>query len=177
MEQKTYRRGRFHTTSVMNEDFGNEYSQDYDTKNSTKKGNFESAQNPDYTEFNENYKKLLCHIEGWMTRLRNFHWASKGRMNLHTRLDEFRDKIDDYADSLAEECQGISGILKVTEIHAIDCEIYNLSELHSEILETVLEFYESIPESALFAGVRSQTDALITVINSYRYLFFDLCDF
>ena len=77
MEQKTYRRGRFHKTSVMNEDFGNEYSQDYDTKNPTKKGNFESAQNPDYTEFNENYKKLLCNIEGWMTRLRNFHWASK----------------------------------------------------------------------------------------------------
>ena len=69
MEQKTYRRGRFHKTSVMNEDFGNEYSQDYDTKNPTKKGNFESAQNPDYTEFNENYKKLLCNIEGWMTRL------------------------------------------------------------------------------------------------------------
>ena len=177
MEQKTYRRGRFHQTSVMNEDFDNEYSHDYDTQNPTKKSKLENTQNPDYTEFNDNYNKLLCHIEGWMTRLRNFHWASKGRMNLHIRLDEFRDKIDDYADSLAEECQGISGILKVTEIHAIDCEIYNLSELHSEILETVLEFYESIPESALFAVVRSQTDALITVINSYRYLFFDLCDF
>ena len=37
MEQKTYRRGRFHQTSVMNEDFGNEYSQDYDTRIRLKK--------------------------------------------------------------------------------------------------------------------------------------------
>ena len=57
-------------------------------------------------------------------------------------------------------------------------KVYDLKNMLDELKSNAYQTgYESIPESALFAGVRSQTDALITVINSYRYLFFDLCDF
>lgn len=123
---------------------------------------------------NEFFINFLNRIEGWKTKCKNLHWAAP-KKNIHVYLDEFLEVLSDYQDSLAEEYQGILGHMAPNVIKGTPSDVLNAMDLIIEVKNNTLSFYETIPEGAIYAGIRSECETFIHDILKYKYLF-ELCD-
>lgn len=123
---------------------------------------------------NEFFINFLNRIEGWKTKCKNLHWAAP-KKNIHVYLDEFLEVLSDYQDSLAEEYQGILGHMAPNVIKGTPSDTLNAMDLIIEVKNNTLSFYETIPEGAIYAGIRSECETFIHDILKYKYLF-ELCD-
>ena len=117
--------------------------------------------------------EFLCSLEGFKTRTKNLHWSAP-KNNIHTRLDEFLEIIDEYEDGLAEGYMGILGQMGPNEINGTPCNASDAISLINEVEERTKQFYESIPEGIEFKGITSECETFIQNIQKYSYLF-NLC--
>lgn len=113
---------------------------------------------------------FLCRIEGWKTKTKNLHWASRHN-DIHTRLDEFYDKLDDYSDNLAESFSGILGPMNPNDIVSVPSSVKNPFDLIEEIREETIKFLDNFPKSTVYVGIKSETETFMNTITSYNYLF------
>lgn len=122
----------------------------------------------------EFFTEFLNKLEGWKTKCKNLHWSAPKR-NIHIYLDEFLDILNDYQDGLAEGIMGILGKLQPNVIKSIESNTLNAIDFINEIQQLTLEFYNKIPQDAIYKGVISECETFIQNINKYKYLF-GLCD-
>lgn len=120
------------------------------------------------------FLRFISKIEGWKTRTKNLHWAAP-KKNIHVYLDEFLDVLSDYQDGLAEGYMGILGRMDPLDINGVQCDAEDAQELISEVFNDTCDFYESIPDSPAFSGIKSECETFIQNLAKYSYLF-DLCD-
>ena len=97
---------------------------------------------------------FICKLEGWKTKCKNLHWAAP-KKNVHVYLDEFLEVISDY--------KGDPG------------NAQNAQQFVDEVKAGTLSFYKQIPESPLYAGLKSECETFIQNVNKFDYLF-SLCD-
>ena len=117
------------------------------------------------------FVQFICQLEGWKTKCKNLHWAAD-KNNIHVRLDEFLKVLSDYQDTVAE---GIMGALCTHlgpndvkgDPGTITCPI----EFICDVQKKSLEFYTTIPEEPLYAGLKSEHETFIQAVNKYSYLF------
>ena len=118
---------------------------------------------------------FICKLEGWKTKCKNLHWAAP-KKNVHVYLDEFLEVISDYQDTVAE---GIMGVLSVhlgpNDVKGDPGDAQNAQQFVDEVKAGTLSFYKQIPESPLYAGLKSECETFIQNVNKYDYLF-SLCD-
>ena len=99
------------------------------------------------------------------------HWAAP-KKNVHVYLDEFLEVISDYQDTVAE---GIMGVLSThlgpNDVKGDPGDTTNAKEFIDEVKAFTLDFYEKIPTSALYAGLKSECETFIQNVNKYDYLF------
>lgn len=122
----------------------------------------------------EFFTEFLNKLEGWKTKCKNLHWSAPKR-NIHIYLDEFLDILNDYQDGLAEGIMGILGKLQPNVIKGTESNTLNAIDFINEIQQLTLEFYNKIPQDAIYKGVTSECETFIQNINKYKYLF-SLCD-
>jgi len=120
------------------------------------------------------FLRFISKIEGWKTRTKNLHWAAP-RKNIHEYLDSFLDILSDYQDGLAEGYMGILGHMSPLDINGIQCNAENAQDLITEVFNDTCDFYESIPDSPAFSGIKSECETFIQNLSKYSYLF-DLCN-
>ena len=120
------------------------------------------------------FVQFICKLEGWKTKCKNLHWAAD-KNNIHVRLDEFLNILSDYQDTVAE------GIMGALDTHlgpndvkgdpgTISCPI----EFIQSVKQESLDFYTTIPEEPLYAGLKSEHETFIQNVCKYAYLF-SLC--
>lgn len=118
---------------------------------------------------------FICKLEGWKTKCKNLHWAAP-KKNVHVYLDEFLEVISDYQDTVAE---GIMGVLSVhlgpSDVKGDPGNAQNAQQFVDEVKAGTLSFYKQIPESPLYAGLKSECETFIQNVNKFDYLF-SLCD-
>ena len=122
------------------------------------------------------FTTFISVLEGIKTRIKNLHWASeklniRDKRGAHLYLDEFLDAVIDYQDKLAESCQGILGSMSTTAISGTPFVADNPAELMTYCKEKTLNFYNNLPSSTVYAGIKSETEVLILNINKYTFLF------
>ena len=109
-------------------------------------------------------------LTGWMDKIPNLHWAAPAD-NTHVRLDELKDIIDGFRDSIAEDYQGIKGSFRPNEIVPVLCDCLDADCFIREIKADTLSFYANIPSDAEYVGIKSECESFIHSINKYTYLF------
>ena len=122
------------------------------------------------------FTTFISVLEGIKTRIKNLHWASekldiRDKRGARLYLDEFLDAVIGYQDRLAESCQGILGSMSTSAISGTPFAADNPAELMAYCKEKTLDFYDNLPGGAVYAGIRSETEALILDINKYTFLF------
>lgn len=119
------------------------------------------------------YINFLCQIEGWKTKCKNLHWAAQND-SIHRRLDDLADVLSSYQDALAEDYMGINGRVRPDILMGISSNAIEPNTFISEIIENTLSFYSQIDSSAVYAGIKSETETFIHNLNKIKYLF-SLC--
>lgn len=112
---------------------------------------------------------LLKKIEGYKTKLKELHWAAKNN-STHVRIDEFLDKLSDYEDAIAEDCQGIEGQVRVGTFSSIPCgasDIFEVLEAIKNDLISIKNTYDNNPE---YIGVINETEDFFHTLKLYKYL-------
>ena len=117
---------------------------------------------------------FLNQLEGWKTKCKNLHWAAP-KKNIHEYLDDFLEVLSEYQDGLAEEYQGLLGHMQPNVIKGTPSDTLNAIDFIIEVKMQTCKFYESIPEGACYAGIKSECETFIHNILKYKYLF-ELCD-
>lgn len=122
------------------------------------------------------FTTFISVLEGIKTRIKNLHWAAeklpnRDKRGAHIYLDEFLDDVIDYQDKLAESCQGILGSMSTTAISGVPFTANSTAELMTYCKDTAVNFYNNIPASTIYAGIKSETEVLILNINKYTFLF------
>ena len=118
----------------------------------------------------------ICVLEGVKTKIKNLHWAAKRLPNsdkrgAHLYLDEFLSVTSDFQDTVAESSQGILVIMDLNAVSGIPFDASSPKDLMDWIKGKTVEFYDSIPEGSLYAGIKSETEVYIKDITKYCYLF------
>lgn len=120
------------------------------------------------------YIEFLCRLEGWKTKCKNLHWSAPNN-NIHTRLDELLDELNEYQDALAEDYMGINGRVRPDILNGISSDKLDAMSLIDEIISTTFSFYNSIESCACYSGIKSETETFIHNLNKIKYLF-SLCN-
>ena len=117
------------------------------------------------------FVQFICQLEGWKTKCKNLHWAAD-KNNIHVRLDEFLKVLSDYQDTVAE---GIMGALCIhlgpNDVKGDPGTITCPMEFICDVQKKALEFYTTIPDEPLYAGLKSEHETFIQAVNKYAYLF------
>lgn len=117
------------------------------------------------------FLSFINQLEGYKTKCKNLHWAAP-KNNVHVRLDEFLDIISDYQDTVAEGIMGVLGIhLGPNDVSGISSTASTASQLVKEVKDSTLAYYSKIPDSPLYAGLKSECETFIQNVNKYDYLF------
>ena len=117
---------------------------------------------------------FLSTLEGFKTRCKNLHWSAP-RKNIHVYLDEFLEILSDYQDALAEEYMGISGQFAPNKIVGTPPSSLTFMDFIIEVRVSTHQFYNTIPEDCMYAGIKSECETFMHNINKYKYLF-SLCE-
>lgn len=127
------------------------------------------------TKKNSSIITFLGVIDGWMTRGKNLHWGAPAD-DAHRRADELIDVLTDIKDSFAEDYMGLTGTqLTPDDVENKPCLAENLDDFITEVKSTTYSFYENLPSSTAYVGIKSECEAFIHNINKYSYLIKALC--
>lgn len=125
-------------------------------------------------QFFHNFVNIL---EGIKTQVKNVHWASlllpnSDKRGAHLYLDDFLEVVEDFQDKIAECAMGITGVsFKMNTVYGTHFEASCTKELMDYVQRKALEFYNAIPETAICAGIKSETEVFILNINQYVFRF------
>lgn len=135
-----------------------------------------SVESPMSNEFNI-FLHFVNVLEGVKTQIKNVHWASlklpnSDKRGAHLYLDDFVDIVGDFQDTVAESAIGITGTsFDFNTVHGISFNASNTQELMEYIKSKTLEFYNGLPSSAIYAGIKSETETFINNIVIYTFRF------
>lgn len=118
----------------------------------------------------ENMAGYLGRFEGWLTRVKNLHWASKHN-SAHERIGEFYDLMQKFSDVAAEVTMGLDGDFAPDAIVSVNCPTTDIFDLHEEIFEGTIEMYEKLGDDPVLCGLRSEFENFVSALCSKRYLF------
>lgn len=115
-------------------------------------------------------------LEGVKTRIKNLHWAAnrlpiRDKRGAHLYLDEFLEVVQDFQDTIAESSQGILGDMDLDAIQGTRFSVKCPCELMTYIEAKTRAFYDNMPSSSVYAGIKSETETFIVNIDKYTYLF------
>lgn len=116
-------------------------------------------------------------LEGIKTQIKNVHWASlklpnRDKRGAHLYLDDFVDLVGAFQDTVAESATGITGIsFEFNTVHGTPFNASSTKELMDYIKNKTTEFYNSLPSTAIYAGIKSETETFINNIVIYIYRF------
>lgn len=114
-------------------------------------------------------------MEGWKAKARNFHWSSLSK-SIHEYLEDLEGELREKQDEIAEVYQGLTDQrIGAVEVIAKTCECGGPLEFIDLIISQTLRFYEGVPETIEYCGLRSVIEELVAVGQKYRYLF-RLCE-
>lgn len=113
---------------------------------------------------------FLCRIEGFKTKVKNLHWASKD-MSIHVKLEDFLSVISEYQDSVAEDYMGIQGTMQPNVLCGIEDKSLDALTMLQALKEATLSFYSTLPDPPCYKGIVSETEAFMHELNKYKYLF------
>lgn len=117
------------------------------------------------------FVQFICQLEGWKTKCKNLHWAAD-KNNIHVRLDEFLNILSDYQDTVAEGIMGaLCTHLGPNDIKGDPGTITCPIEFICDVQKRSLDFYTTIPEEPIYAGLKSEHETFIQAVNKYAYLF------
>lgn len=117
------------------------------------------------------FVQFICQLEGWKTKCKNLHWSAD-KNNIHVRLDEFLKVLSDYQDIIAEGIMGaLCTHLGPNDIKGDPGTITCPMEFICDVQAKTLEFYSTIPDEPLYAGLKSEHETFIQAVNKYAYLF------
>lgn len=135
-----------------------------------------SVESPMSNEFNI-FLHFVNVLEGVKTQIKNVHWASlklpnSDKRGAHLYLDDFVDIVGDFQDTVAESAIGITGTsFDFNTVHGVSFNASNTKELMEYIKNKTLEFYNSLPSNAMYAGIKSETETFINNIIIYTFRF------
>lgn len=135
-----------------------------------------SVEAPASNEFNI-FLHFVNVLEGIKTQIKNVHWASlklpnRDKRGAHLYLDDFVDIVGDFQDTVAESATGITGVsFDFNTVSAIPFNASSTSELMEYVKNKTTEFYNSLPTSPIYAGIKSETETFINNIVIYIYRF------
>lgn len=135
-----------------------------------------SVESPMSNEFNI-FLHFVNVLEGVKTQIKNVHWASlklpnSDKRGAHLYLDDFVDIVGDFQDTVAESAIGITGTsFDFNTVHGISFNASNTQELMEYIKSKTLEFYNGLPSSAIYVGIKSETETFINNIVIYTFRF------
>jgi len=120
--------------------------------------------------------KYICILEGVKTKIKNFHWAAKNLPNndkrgTHLYLDDLLGEVSDFQDTVAEGSSGILGFMSIDAVCGIPVPATSTADLMSYMKNQTLSFYDNMPIGSVYAGLKSETEVFIEIINKYTYLF------
>lgn len=132
----------------------------------------ESHSNPELAFF-VNY---ISTLEGVKTKIKNLHWAARNLSNrdkrgAHIYLDDFLGIVSSFQDTIAESSQGIIGVMGMNEVSGTSFSVSSPKELISYVRDRTINFYNSLPSSTIYVGIKSETETFIKDITKYNYLF------
>lgn len=115
-------------------------------------------------------------LEGIKTKIKNLHWAAKrlsiqDKRGAHLYLDDFLDIVAGFQDTVAESSQGILGIMELNDVIGTPVPVISPKELLIYVKDKTIRFYDNIPSSSIYSGIKSETETFIKDINKYTYLF------
>lgn len=116
-------------------------------------------------------------LEGIKTQIKNVHWASLKLSNVdkrgaHLYLDDLLEEVEDFQDLVAESAMGITGVsFDFNTVHGTPFSTSSTSELMDYIKNKSTEFYSSIPQTPICAGIKSETETFILKINQFVFRF------
>lgn len=116
-------------------------------------------------------------LEGIKTQTKNVHWASlklpnRDKRGAHLYLDDFLEVVADFQDKVAECAMGITGVsFDFNSVHGTPFNATSTAEFIKYVQDKATEFYNGIPETAICAGIKSETEVYILNINQYVYRF------
>ena len=116
-------------------------------------------------------------LEGVKTQIKNVHWASlklpnNDKRGAHLYLDDFVEIVGDFQDTVAESAIGITGIsFEFNTVHGTPFNASSTKDLMCYIKDKTLSFYANLPETPLYAGIKSETETFINNIVIYTFRF------
>lgn len=115
-------------------------------------------------------------LEGVKTKIKNLHWAAKrlpiqDKRGAHLYLDDFLDIVAGFQDTVAESSQGILGIMELNDVIGTPVPVISPKELLTYVKDKTIRFYDNMPSSSIYSGIKSETETFIKDINKYTYLF------
>lgn len=135
-----------------------------------------SVEAPTSNEFNI-FLHFVNVLEGIKTQIKNVHWASlklpnSDKRGAHLYLDDFVDIVGDFQDTVAESAIGITGIsFDFNTVSGIPFTATSTTQLMEYIKSKTIEFYNSLPSSPIYAGIKSETETFINNIVIYTFRF------
>lgn len=117
---------------------------------------------------------FLNALEGYKTKTKELHWASKRflaqRGNIHELLDDLLDIISDYQDIVAEVGQSFLGVIQFNTFKAIPCDATCPLVLIQCLEDQALELKRNYGNDIKWSGIINATDDYIQNIQQKKYL-------
>ena len=133
----------------------------------------EQLNTPSGMQFFINYINIL---EGAKTKTKNLHWGAKNLPNrdkrgAHLYLDDFLEILGDFQDTVAESSSGILGEMDLNAVCGVRMTCTTPADMLNILIEKTTAFYNGIPSSTQFVGIKSETEVFIKDLTKYQYLF------
>lgn len=116
-------------------------------------------------------------LEGLKTKIKNLHWSAKilpsqDKRGAHLYLDDYLETVSDFQDKVAEGSMGaLNTVIPIDCVQGTTCSCTSTKELIEYVRSRTLDFYVNMPEGALFAGLKSETEVFIQETNNFGYRF------
>ena len=122
------------------------------------------------------YIEYINCLEGVKGKIKNLHWAasklsSRDKRGAHIYLDALLDEVGNTQDTIAEQCQGILGIMSLDAVKPHTIVATSTSQLMKYIENETISFYKKLPQSPKFIGIKAEIESFIGIIEKYIYLF------
>lgn len=117
----------------------------------------------------QEFKNLICSLEGFKTKFREFHWNAISLAD-HKLCDGIMDSITEYQDEIAEEGFTIFDKFEMNEFIPIPQTDISINQALNSLLDLILLTKTNIFDNIDLTGIITKLDEFIHIIRKYIYL-------
>jgi len=115
------------------------------------------------------FEELLCTLEGYKTKFREFHWNAK-LMSEHKLCDDVMGSITEFQDNIAEEGFVIFGKFESNTFVASQVSSNSVVESLTELITLIGETKIDVSEDLSLCSISAICDEFIHTFRKYIYL-------